>query len=417
MSLRSRLRNGWNAFRSNRDPTVRYRDYGPGYGVHPDRVRFTRGNERTIITAILNRIAVDAASIPIMHVKLDENGRFKEEMNSDLDNCLTLEANIDQTAREFRQDVIASMLDEGCVAIVPTWTDTDPDESESTKIYEMRVGRIIEWYPKAVTVDLYNDDTGQHEEITRPKDTVAIITNPFYAVMNEPNSIQRRLANKLYQSDVVDSQAASGKLDLIIKLPYTVKSPARKEQAEFRRKQIEMQLTDSNSYGIAYVDATENITQLNRSVENNFLKQIEYYTNMLYSQLGITQSIMDGTADEKTMLNYMDRTIEPILAALCDGMKRVFLSKTARSQGQSIKYFQDPFKLVPVSEIAEIADKFTRNEIMTSNEIRQTIGMKPSSDPEADVLRNKNLSAPTGEEATPTASVEEEKKNQNETRF
>lgn len=408
MSLISRIQHGWNAFRANRDPTTQYRDIGMSYGVHPDRVRFTRGNERTIITAILNRIAVDAASIPIMHVRLDENGRFKEEMKSDLNNCLTLEANVDQTARAFRHDVVASMLDEGYVAIVPTWTDTDPDKYESVKIYEMRVGRIIGWYPKDVRLDVYNDETGEHEEIMMSKRSVAIIENPFYAVMNEPNSIQRRLANKLYQSDVVDSQTASGKLDLIIKLPYTVKSPTRKEQAETRRKQIEMQLTESNGYGIAYVDATENVTQLNRSVENTFLKQIEYYTNMLYSQLGITQSIMDGTADEKTMLNYMDRTIEPILSALCDAMKRVFLSKTARSQNQSIKYFQDPFKLVPVSEIAEIADKFTRNEIMTSNEIRQTIGMRPSTDPEADVLRNKNLSAPTGDQATPTVKAEEE---------
>ena len=338
---------------------------------------------------------MDTAAIGFKHIRLDKNNRFKEIILSGLNNCLSIEANIDQTGRSFIQDAVISMLDEGCVAIVPTETTFNPTVTGSFDINSMRTGKIIEWFPKHVKVRVYNENTGRKEDIILPKTTVAIIENPFYAVMNESNSTLQRLIRKLVLLDDIDEQSGAGKLDLIIQLPYTIKSEARREQAEKRRKDIEMQLAGSK-YGIAYIDGTENVTQLNRSLENNLMKQIEYLTNLLFSQLGLTQSIMDGTADEKTMLNYYDRTIEPILSAISDEMIRKFLTKTARSQGQSIKFFRDPFKLVPVSEIAEIADKFTRNEIATSNEIRQVIGWTPSDDPNADVLRNKNLSEPSG---------------------
>jgi hypothetical protein len=356
----------------------------------PDRVRFTRGNERSIVTSVYNRLALDASAIAIKHVRLDDNGRFTEEINSGLQNCLNVEANIDQTGRAFLQDVVMSMLDEGCVAIVPVDTTLNPNLSGSYDINTMRTAKILEWYPAHIRVRVYNDRKGIHEEITLPKANVAIIENPLYAVINEPNSTMQRLIRKLNLLDVVDEQSSAGKLDLIIQLPYVIKSEARRQQAEVRRKDIEMQLAGSK-YGIAYTDGTERITQLNRPAENNLMNQVQYLTEMLYSQLGLTQSILDGSADDKTMLNYYNRTIEPILAAIVDEIKRKFLTKTARAQRQTIMYFRDPFKLVPVNDIAEIADKFTRNEIMTSNEIRQIVGMKPSKDPEADKLRNKNL--------------------------
>lgn len=388
-SFGSRLKHAWNVFRS-RDPTAEFRDIGVSYYNRPDRPRFTRGNERSITTSVLNRIALDASAIDILHVRLDKNGRFLEEINSGLNNCLTLSANTDQTGRAFKQDVVMSMLDEGCVAIVPTDTTTDPKITDSYDVETMRVGKIIQWRPRHVQVRLYNEQTGNKEEIWLPKKMVAIVENPLYAVMNEPNSTMQRLVHKLGLLDITDEQTASGKLDLIIQLPYVIKTDARRQQAENRRKDIEMQLAGSK-YGIAYTDGTEKITQLNRSLDNNLMKQVEYLTNQLYSQLGITQTILDGTADEKTMLNYYSRTIEPIVSAIADEMKRKFLTKTARTQNQSIEFFRDPFKLVPVNDIAEIADKFTRNEIMTSNEIRQIVGMKPSDDPKADELRNSNI--------------------------
>lgn len=392
MSLGERLKHSWNAF-LNRDPTNRYMDYGPSYSYRPDRPRFSRGNERSIVTSLYNRIALDVASIKIQHCKLDENGRFISTVQSKLNNCLNLEANIDQTGRAFIQDVVISMLDEGCVAIVPVDTDLNPNVTGSYDISSMRTGKILEWFPEHVRVRVYNDKTGRQEDITIKKSTVAIIENPLFAVINEPNSTMQRLIRKLNLLDAIDEQSGSGKLDLIIQLPYVIKSEARRQQAENRRKDIEMQLAGSK-YGIAYTDGTERITQLNRSVDNNLMKQIEYLTSMLYSQLGMTQSILDGTADEKTMLNYNNRTVEPIISAIVDEMKRKFLTKTARSQLQSISFFNDPFRLVPVNDIAEIADKFTRNEIMTSNEIRQIICMKPSKDPKADELRNSNLNHP-----------------------
>lgn len=390
----SRLKHAWNAF-MNRDPTSYYKDVGNGYSFRPDRVRFSRGNERSIVTSVYNRIALDAAAINIQHVKLDDNGRFLSSVNSGLNKCFTSEANIDQTGRAFIQDIVMSMLDEGCVAIVPIDTTFDPEITGSYDIQTMRTGKILEWYPAHVKVRLYNDQTGRKEDITVSKNIAAIVENPLYAVINEPNSTMQRLIRKLNILDVIDEQSGSGKLDLIIQLPYIIKTDARRKQAESRRKNIEDQLSGSK-YGIAYIDGTERVTQLNRAVDNNLMSQIEYLTSMLYSQLGITQSILDGTADEKTMLNYYNRTIEPILSAVVDEMKRKFLTKTARSQMQSISLFRDPFKLVPVSEISEIADKFTRNEIMTSNEIRQVIGMKPADDPKADELRNKNLSEASG---------------------
>ncbi|MCI6805705.1 MAG: phage portal protein [Prevotella sp.] len=395
-TLGSRLRHAWNAFR-NRDPTEQFKDIGASYYYRPDRVRLTRGNERSIVTSIYNRIAIDVASIDIKHCRLDDNERFVSEIDSNLNSCLTLEANIDQTARAFRQDIVMSMFDEGCVAIVPVDTTLDPNKTNSYDILSMRTGKILEWYPQHVKVRVYNEKTGRKEDITVPKSTVGIIENPLYSIINEPNSTMQRLIRKLSLLDITDEQTASGKLDLIIQLPYVIKTEARRQQAENRRKDIEMQLA-SSKYGIAYTDGTERITQLNRSVENNLLKQIESLTSTLYSQLGITQAILDGTADEKTMLNYNNRTIEPIVSAIVDEMKRKFLTKTARSQKQTILFFRDPFKLVPVNDIAEIADKFTRNEITTSNEIRQIIGLKPSDDPKADQLINSNIRQPGTEE-------------------
>ena len=390
----SRLKHAWDAFTGNNQ--VFYRDLGTGYSYRADRPRMSRGNERSIVTSVYNRIALDVSVLRIEHVRLDENGRFLSTINDGLNNCLTLEANIDQTPRSFIQDVVISMFDEGSVAIIPVETTEDPNVSGSYDILSMRVGQILEWYPQHIRTRVYNERTGRKEDIVMPKSAVAIIENPLYTVINEPNSTMQRLIRKLNILDVIDEQSGSGKLDLIIQLPYVIKTEARRIQAENRRKDIESQLSGSK-YGIAYTDGTEHITQLNRSVNNNLMTQIEYLTSMLYSQLGITQSILDGTADEKTMLNYNNRTIEPIISAIVDEMKRKFLTKTARTQLQSISFFRDPFKLVPVNNIAEIADKFTRNEIMTSNEIRQVIGMKPSDDPNADELRNKNLSQPADE--------------------
>ena len=414
MGFFNRLQHGWNAFVNNRDPTAEY-NTGSGYYYRPDRPRFTRGNERSIVTSVYNRIALDASAINIQHVRLDDNGRFSSVIESGLNNCLTLDANTDQTGRAFIQDVVMSMLDEGCVAIVPVDTTLDPEITNSFDINTIRVGKIIEWRPQHVKVRIYNEKTAKKEEVILPKKAVAIVENPLYAVMNEPNSTMQRLIHKLSLLDITDEQTASGKLDLIIQLPYVIKTEARRQQADNRRKDIEMQLAGSK-YGIAYTDGTEKITQLNRSVENNLMKQIEYLTNGLYSQLGITQTILDGSADDKTMLNYYNRTIEPIVSAIVDEMKRKFLTKTARSQGQSILFFRDPFKLVPVNDIAEIADKFTRNEILTSNEVRQIIGIKPSNDPKADELRNSNISE-AKQNQTPDIPVseglEEGGKNQN----
>lgn len=392
MGFTNRLQHAWNAF-MNRSPTNYYRDIGGSYTYRPDRIRLARRNERSIVTSVYNRIALDVSAIDVKHVRLDENNRFKEEVDSGLNNCLTLDANLDQTGRALMQDIVMSLLDEGSVAIVPTDTTFNPDVTTSYDILTMRVGKIIEWYPNKVMVRVYNEKSGKRQDIIVPKNTVAIIENPLYAVMNEPNSTMQRLIRKLNLLDAIDEQSGSGKLDLIIQLPYTIKSDLRRQQAEQRRKDIEMQLAGSK-YGIAYTDATERVTQLNRPVENNLMKQIEYLTSMLYSQLGITQSILDGTADDKTMLNYYNRTIEPIIAAIVDEMKRKFLTKTARSQRQSILFVRNPFNLVPVNDIAEIADKFTRNEIMTSNEIRQIIGMMPSDDPKADELVNSNIAQP-----------------------
>lgn len=391
LSFSSRLKHAWTAF-MNRDPTADYRDTGPGYSTRPDRTRLTRGNERSIVTSIYNRIAIDVAAINVNHCRIDENDRFVENISSSLNTCLNLEANIDQTGRAFMQDVVMSLLDEGCVAIVPVETTVDPSISSSYDILSMRTGKILEWKPKHIRVRVYNEQTGQREDITVPKKNVAIIENPLYAVMNEPNSTMQRLIRKLNLLDAVDEQSGSGKLDMIIQLPYVIKSEARRKQADKRIKDIEDQL--KGPYGIAYTDGTEKIVQLNRPIENNLMKQIEYLTNMLYSQLGITQTVLDGTADEQTMLNYHSRTIEPIISAIVDEMKRKFLTKTARSQRQTIKFFRDPFRLVPIGNIAEIADKFTRNEVLTSNEIRQIVGMKPSDDPKADRLVNSNLNQP-----------------------
>lgn len=393
-SLGDRLRNAVNAFRDNENGMFRYRDIGPGYSYRPDRTRFSRGNEKTIVTPVFNRVAMDVSAIDIVHVKTDDDKRYLEDMKSSLNDCLSVEANLDQTGRAFIQDVVMSMIDEGVVAIVPIETSRDPDTTDSYNIYSMRTGKILEWYPAHVKVEVYNERTGRRDTIIRPKRTVGIIENPLYAVVNEQNSLAQRLIRKLSILDAIDEYSGSGKLDLIIQLPYIVKSPARRQQAEQRRKDIEEQLA-SSKFGVAYTDGTERITQLNRPVENNLLKQIEYLTSMLYSQLGISQSILDGTADEKTMLNYHSRTIEPIVSAIVDEMKRKFLSKTARSQGQSIMFFRDPFKLVTISELATISDTLTRNEIATSNEMRQKIGWKPSKDPRADELRNKNLSSPS----------------------
>ena len=390
MNIGSRLKHAWNAFLNRDPPGSRY--YGGGYSYRPDRMRFSRGSERTIINAIYNRIALDAASITINHVKLDENNRFDSIIDSGLNYCLNTEANADQTGRGLIQDIVMTFLEEGVAAVVPEKTNFDPRYSNSYEIYSMRVGVPVEWYPNHVRVRMFNELTGQKEEITFPKKMVALIENPFYAVMNAPNSTMQQLVRKLALLDGVDEQAGSGKLDMIIQLPYVIKSQARRDQAEQRRAEIEKQLSGSK-YGIAYTDGTERIVQLNRSLENNILKSIEYLTNMVYSQLGVTQEILNGTADEKTMNNYMNRIIEPVISAIADEFKRKFLTKTARTQGQSIMFFRDPFRLAPVSMIAEMADKFTRNEIMTPNEFRQVIGMKPSKDPKSDQLANRNIAS------------------------
>lgn len=409
LNIGSRLKHAWNAF-TNRDPTIDYRGYGTGYTRRPDRIRLSNGNERSIMTSVFNRIALDVAAIDIKHCQLDDNNRYSSDIDSGLNNCLTLEANIDQTSRAFRQDIVMSMLDEGCVAIVPIDTTSNPMITGSYDILSMRTGKVIEWKPAHVKVRVYNDRTGEKEDVVVPKSMVSIIESPLYAIINEHNSTYQRLVRKLSLLDVTDEQTASGKLDLIIQLPYVVKGDLRRQQAEERRNAIIAQLSDNNNnYGIAYIDGTEHVTQLNRSVENNLMKQIEYLQNLLFSQLGMTQSILDGTADEQTMLNYYNRSIEPIVSAIVDEMKRKFLTKTARSQNKSIVAFRDPFKLVPVNNIAEIADKFTRNEILTSNEIRQIIGMKPSKDPKADQLVNSNISQPKDEsENSENNNLEEE---------
>ncbi len=406
LNIGARLKHAWNAF-TNRDPTYYQRSLGTGYSVRPDRPRLSKGNEKSIVTSIFNRIALDVSAVTIKHCRIDSNGRYIEDIDSDLNNCLNLEANIDQTSRAFIQDIVMSLLDEGCVAVVPIDTSIDPGITDSYKIQTMRTGKIIEWYPSHVKIRLYNDRKGEKEDIILPKKQVAIIENPLYAVINEHNSTMQRLIRKLSLLDATDEQTASGKLDLIIQLPYVVKTPARREQANLRRKDIEEQLAGSK-YGIAYTDGTEKITQLNRSLENNLLKQIEYLTEMVYSQLGITQEILNGTADEKTMLNYNNRTVEPFVASIVDEMRRKFLTKTARSQGQTITYFRDPFRLVPINDIAEIADKFTRNEIMTSNEIRQIVGMKPADDPKADELVNSNITQPEQEQYSNVPIVDNE---------
>lgn len=419
MGLSDRFKRGWNAFINNKDPTIQYQEVGTGYYRRPDRSTIVRRNERSIVTTLFNRISMDASSVNIMHCRLDDNGRFLEQIDSGLNTCLNLAANIDQTGRAFIQDAVMSMLDEGSVALVPVDTDHNPNITNSYDILSMRTGKIVEWYPAHVKINLYNDRTGRREDIVLPKDSVAIVENPLYSVINEPNSTVQRLMRKLALLDVTDEHTASGKLDLIIQLPYVIKTPARRQQAEERRKDIENQLAGSK-YGIAYTDGTERITQLNRSLDNNLLKQIEYLTNLAYSQIGVTQAIMDGSADDKTMLNYYSRIIEPIVAALVDGMKRTFLTQTARSQRQTIMYFRDPFKLVPVNDIAEIADKLTRNEILTSNEIRQLIGFKPSDDPKADQLVNSNISQPNETNDSQTVGskaveriLQKEEENQN----
>lgn len=393
----SRLKHAYNVFR-NRDPTKYYKDDGPGYFYRPDRVRLTRGNERSIITSIYNRIALDVSAITIQHCKVDDSGRFLSVVNSKFNECLNLSANLDQTGRAFIQDAVMSMLDEGCVALVPVETDIDPKVSGSYDISSIRTGKVIEWLPNKVKVRVYNEATAQKEDLVLPKSMVAIVENPFYSIMNEPNSTMQRLSRKLNLLDAIDEQSGSGKLDLIIQLPYTIKTEARRQQAEIRRKDIEDQLSGSK-FGIAYTDGTERVMQLNRPIENNLMKQIEYLTEMLYSQLGITKTILDQTADEQAMTNYYTRVIEPIVSALVDEMKRKFLTKTARSRMQTIMFFRDPFKLVPVGKIAEIADKFTRNEILSSNEVRQIVGFKPSEDPKADQLVNSNIAQP-GQEFT-----------------
>ena len=404
MTLGSRLKHAWNAF-TNKDPTPRHSD-GASYSYRPDRVRFSRGNEKTIATAVYNRMALDAAAIDIVHAKLDKDGRYTDDVDSGLNNCLSIEANIDQTARSLKHDIFMSMLDEGVVAVIPIDTTFDPNTTGAFDVKTMRVGKILEWKPQHVKVRAYNEKIGEKQDIWVPKKTTVIVENPLFAVINEHNSTMQRLIKKLNLLDFIDEQSSSGKLDLIIQLPYVIKSEARRQQADKRRKDIEMQLSGSR-YGIAYTDGTERITQLNRPVENNLLKQIEFLTNMVYSQLGITQSVLDGTADDKTMTNYYNRTIEPMVAALVDEMKRKFLTKTARSQGQSILFFRDPFKLVPVNDLAEIADKLTRNEIASKNEIRQKMGWKPSKDPKADELINSNISQ-SKQDFKPTPTVTEE---------
>lgn len=395
MRITDRLKHAWNVLR-NKDPTWSWRDAGPSYAYRPDRYRYTRGNERSVITAVFNRIAMDAAQIDLMHVRLDEDGRYTETVGSGLNRCLQLEANMDQGHRAFLQDVVASMLDEGVVAIIPTdMDDGAEDEAKGRDILTMRTGRIVAWHPKHVRVNVYNERNGQQEELVLPKDMVCIIENPFYAIVNEPNSTIQRLIRKLNLLDTVDEKANSGRLDLIFQLPYLVKTEQKRTQIEERMKSIEEQLTGSK-YGIAYADASERVIQLNRPVENNLMGQVEYLTGLAFSQLGVTQEIMNGTADAKTMMNYYSRTIEPIISAIATEMTRKFLTEEDREKRETVTFFRDPFRLVPVNDIAEIADKFTRNEIMSSNELRQVIGMRPSKDPRADELRNKNLSEPGG---------------------
>lgn len=403
-TMGSRLKHAWNAF-VNLDNRRNPADMGAMYGTRPDRVRLMVSNERSIISSIYTRLSIDVASVAIRHVRMDDNQRYLEEIESGLNNCLTLEANIDQAARAFRQDIAMTLFDRGVAALVPVDTSINPETSGSFDIKTLRVGEVVAWHPRHVRVSVYNEAVGRREEITLEKKFVAIIENPLYAVMNEPNSTLQRLLRKLQLLDVVDEQSSSGKLDMIIQLPYVIKSEARRQQAEQRRKDIEFQLKGSQ-YGIAYTDGTEKITQLNRPAENNLLKQVEYLMAMLYAQLGLTEEVMNGTADEKAMLNYNNRTIEPILGAIAEAMRRSFLTKTARSQKQTIMYFRDPFKLVPITDIAEIADKFTRNEILSANEVRSVIGIKPSEDPKADELRNSNMPAPS-ESVTPQQNLEE----------
>jgi hypothetical protein len=402
MSVKGRLAHAWNAF-TGQDPEIRPADYGAAYGTRPDRVRMFITNERSIISSIYTRLAIDVASVPIRHIRLDDGGRYVDDINSGLNSCLTLEANLDQAPRAFRQDLVMTLFDKGVAAVVPVDTTIAPTNPGSFDVLTMRVGEIVQWYPAHVKVSLYNEQTGRREEITVPKRNCAIIENPLYSVMNEPNSTLQRLLRKLNLLDAVDEQSSSGKLDLIVQLPYVIKSDARRQQAEQRRKDIEFQLKGSQ-YGIAYTDGTEKITQLNRPVENNLLSQIQYLTEMLYSQLGLTPEVMNGTADEKTMLNYTNRAIDPVLTSIVEAMRRSFLTKTARTQGQSVDYFRDPFKLMPLSNIADVADKLTRNEITSSNEIRQFIGLKPSPDPKADQLRNSNMpQSELGQAPDPTA--------------
>lgn len=413
LTIGPRLKHAFNAF-MNRDPTRYYQNLGSSYSSRPDRPVFTRGNEKSIVTSVYNRIALDVADITIKHCRVDEEGRYMCDINSSLNECLNLEANIDQTGKAFIQDVVMSVLDEGCVAIVPVDTTADPNLTSSYDILSMRTAKIIEWYPSRVKLRLYNDRKGEKEDIILHKRNVAIIENPLYAVINEPNSTMQRLKRKLALLDVTDERTASNKLDLIIQVPYTTKSTTRQDMAERRRKEMEDQLANSK-YGIAYADGTEKIIQLNRSVENNLMNQVEYLTNMVFSQIGMTQSILDGTADEQAMLNYYTRTIGPFITAIVDGMKRSFLSKTARTQGQTIMFFRDPFKLVPINNIAEIADKFTRNEVMTSNEIRQKIGIVPSKDPKADQLVNSNIAQPEGSGGVENADSILPQNSQNDT--
>lgn len=408
-SLISRAKHAWNAF-MGRDPTPY--DYGPASYYSPNYARYYQGSETTTIMAVYNRIALDVASVVIQHVRLDENDRYSETINDGLNYCLTQEANIDQTSRAFVQDCVLSMFTNGSIAIVPVEATNDITFTDSYDVLSMRVGKIVEWRPQYVKIDLYNENDGQHHEIMLPKRCVAIVPNPLYAIINEPNSTMQRLMRKISMLDAIDAQNSAGKLDLIIQLPYVIKSDARKKQAEERRREIEVQLSGSK-YGIAYTDGTEKITQLNRPLENNLQAQIEYLTSQFYAQLGITTEVLNGSADESTMLNYNSRTIEPIVAAIVDAMRVKFLSKTARSQRQDIIYFRDPFKLVPISKLADIADKFTRNEILTSNEVRQIAGMKPSSDPNADELRNKNLNKSAEEVAqTPSNDTTNNKKEE-----
>lgn len=405
-SFTERIQHAWNAFFDLDQRRPYSYELGGGYSYNPFRNRLTRGHERSIVTAVYNRIAIDCAAVKLQHVRTDLNGTFTEVMDTSLNNCLTVEANKDQTGRAFIQDAVMTLCDEGVIAVVPVDTDIDPTNRASFKILSMRVGKVKEWFPDYVRVDLYDDRTGRHKDLILPKRSVAIIENPLYAVMNEPSSTLQRLIRKLNILDAIDEQSGSGKLDLIVQLPYSLKTEARRQQAEQRRQDIEVQLTGSK-YGIAYIDATEKVIQLNRGVENNIMSQIEYLTSMLYGQLGITEEVMNGTANEETMLNYYNRTIEPILSAIADEMKRKFLTQTARSQLQSIMFFRDPFRLAPINQIAEIADKFTRNAIMTSNEMRGKVGLKPSDDPDANVLRNKNLNQSTEEMEAPVQTIQD----------